>query len=99
MSIEIFKNFLHELRTYINSASLKGKKVVTYNINPNPSELFRKLDIKVELDKHKEIILQEETRLELGGINKKSFSMIYPFSNPNYINKLNNGRITLLGLE
>ncbi len=25
--------------------------------------------------------------------------MIYPFSNPNYIKKLHNGRITLLGLE
>ncbi len=99
MNLEIFENFLNELRDYLNSGSKKGKNVLFYEIDPNPSRFFKKLNIKVELGKHKEIILQEETSLELGGINKKSFSLIYPFSEPNFINQLKNGRITLIGFE
>ncbi len=99
MNLEIFENFLNELRDYLNSESKKGKNVLFYEIDSNPTSIFKKLNIKVELDKHKEIILQEETSLELGGINKKSFSLIYPFSEPNFINQLKNGRITLIGFE
>jgi len=99
MKIELFEEFLDSLRNYINFESQKGKNVLIYEKNPNPSKLFKNLDIEVELDKHKEIILQEETKLELGGINKKSFSLIYPFSDFNFINHLKSGRITLIGLE
>ncbi len=59
MKIELFEKFLDGLRNYINSESQKGKNVFIYEEKPNPPELFEKLDIKVELDKHKEIILQE----------------------------------------
>jgi len=73
MKIELFEEFLDGLRNHINSESQKGKKVFIYEENPNPPKLFEKLSIKVELDKYKEIILQEETKLELGGINKSHF--------------------------
>jgi len=97
MKIELFEEILDNLRNYITFESQKGKKVITYQINPNPLKLFEKSNIKVELDKHKEIVLQEETKLELGGINKKSFSLVYPFSNPDFITHINNGKITLIG--
>lgn len=97
MKIDLFGKILDNLRNYINSESQKGKNVFAYQENPDPLKLFENLNIKVELDKHKEIILQEETKLELGGINKKSFSLVYPFSNPDFITHINNGRITLIG--
>jgi len=99
MKIKLFEEFLENLKKYINSESKKGKDVFIYERNPNPLKLFEKLDIKVELDKHKEIILQEETKLELGGINNKSISLIYPFSNLDIIKYIKNGRITLIGPE
>ncbi len=97
MKTELFEEILDNLRNYITSESQKGKNVITYQENPEPLKIFEKLNIKVELDKHKEIVLQEETKLELGGINKKSFSLIYPFSNSDFITHINNGTITLIG--
>ena len=99
MKIELFQEFLGNLRNYVISESQKGRNLFIYEKNPNPSKLFENLNIKVELDKHKEIILQEETKLELGGINNKSFSLIYPFSNLDIINYLKKWAITLIGLE
>ena len=97
MNIEIFKEILDTLRNYIENQSSKGKNVFAYENNPNPQKYFESLGIKVGIDKQKEIILQEETRLELGGINKKSFSLVYPFSNSDFITHIKNGRITLIG--
>jgi len=97
MKTELFEEILDNLRNYITSESQKGKNVINFQENPEPLKLFEKLNIKVELDKHKEIVLQEETKIELGGINKKSFSLIYPFSNSDFINFINNGTITLIG--
>ena len=97
MNRELFEEILDNLRNYISSESQKGKKVFNYQKNQVPLKLFEKLNIKVELDEHKEIVLQEETKLELGGINKKSFALVYPFSNPDFITHINNGKITLIG--
>ena len=99
MKIKLFEEFLDNLRNHVNSESQKGKNIFIYEKNPNPPKLFEKVNIKVEIGKHKEIILQEETKLELGGINKKSFSLVYPFSHLDFINHIKNGRITLIGLE
>ena len=99
MNIETFEKFINNLRNYINSESQKGQNVQIYKKDENPLKFFEELNINVALDMHNEIILQEETRLELGGINKKSFSLIYPFSNQNFINQIENGNITLIGLE
>ncbi|MFX0082013.1 MAG: hypothetical protein ACFE94_09695 [Candidatus Hodarchaeota archaeon] len=99
MKINLFEEFRENLENYINSESQKEKDIFIYKKNPNPTNFFETLDIKVELDKHKEIILQEETRLELGGINNKSFSLVYPFSNLDIIKHIKNGTITLIGPE
>ncbi|MFX1357244.1 MAG: hypothetical protein ACFFA8_08145 [Promethearchaeota archaeon] len=48
------------------------------------------------MNNNKEIILQEETKLELGGINKNSFSIIHIVDDSNLIK---DGNITLLGHE
>ena len=99
MKIELFEEFLDGLRNFIISEFQKGKDVFIYEENPSHPKLFEKLGIKVELDKHKEIILQEETKLELGGINKKSFSLVYPFSELDFIKAVKRGTITLIGVE
>ncbi|MFW9969806.1 MAG: hypothetical protein ACFFDF_06365, partial [Candidatus Odinarchaeota archaeon] len=99
MKFKLFLEFLNKLRNFIDSEYNKGKKVFIYEKNPNPLKFFENLEIKVELNKHKDIILENETSLELGGIKKKSFSLVYPISKPDFINHINNGRITLIGLE
>lgn len=57
---------------------------------------FKKIDIRVGLDENKEIILQEETKLEIGGVNKESFSLICPIKESDYNE---DGKITLIGPE
>ncbi|MFW9825333.1 MAG: hypothetical protein ACFFE4_20495 [Candidatus Thorarchaeota archaeon] len=44
-------------------------------------------------------MLQEETQLELGGAQNKSFSIIYPILEPDSLRYINNGYITLIGPE
>ncbi|MFX1378233.1 MAG: hypothetical protein ACFFA4_03995 [Promethearchaeota archaeon] len=99
MKLKLFLEFLNNLRNFIDSESQKGKKVFIYEKKSDPLKFFENLQIKVGLDKHKDIILEGETTLELGGIKRKSFSLIYSFSNLDFINHINNGRITLIGPE
>lgn len=99
MKIKLFLEFIDDLSNFIDSETHKGKNILIYEKNTNPLKLFENLDIKVELDKHKDIILEEETSLELGGIKRKSFSLVYPVSNLESTNHIKNGRITLIGLE
>ncbi|MFX1274611.1 MAG: hypothetical protein ACFFAT_06145 [Promethearchaeota archaeon] len=67
-----------------------------YNISNDPLSFFNKLELNVQLENHKEIILQEETLLELGGVNRESFLLIFPTKEESLVN---NGRITLIGPE
>ncbi|MFX1419194.1 MAG: hypothetical protein ACFE9N_09770 [Promethearchaeota archaeon] len=99
MNIKLFLDFLDDLRNFIDSESQKGKNVLIYQKNSDPIKFFDNLHIKVELEKHKDIILEHETTLELGGIVQKSFSLVYSFSNLDFIDHIKNGRITLIGLE
>jgi hypothetical protein len=99
MKIELFEELLGNLRNYTQLESQKGNNVLIYEKRINFLDYFKSLNLKVELNKYKDIILQEETSLELGGINKKSFSLIYPFSDSYLIKYLKDGRISLIGLE
>ena len=92
---EIFGN----LREYTNQLAHKGINISNYTQEPNNSNYLEDLQIGVKLGSYKEIILQEETKLELGGINRKSFSLVYPINNPNFKKILNNKQITLIGPE
>ena len=87
------------MRKYIDDLPLKGIELSIYEKESNLSEYFENSNIKVGLEQFKEVILQEETGLELGGINKKSFSLIYPILNSSNRNCISNGRITLIGPE
>lgn len=84
------------IREFIEKEANSGKKVTIYNKTSELSNYFKKMNIGVKLDNFKEIILKEETKLELGGINKKSFSLVYP---SNELDHIQDGIITLIGPE
>ena len=90
------KKIIENIRTFVDQEVQKGKKLTIFKRNSNPSNYFKKFDIKVELDNCKEIILQEETKIELGGESNKSFSIIYPISELKYVI---DGDIVLIGRE
>lgn len=87
------RNIIITIRDFIDKHS---DSRVIYERRDNPIQFFKKSKIKVELDRCKEIILQDETKLELGGANKKSFSLIYPIDD---LDGIQNGKITLIGPE
>ena len=90
------KEFIEFLRKFIEKHIESEIDVKFYERNINPPEFFKKSRIKIGLNKSKEIILQNETKLELGGINKKSFSIVLSTNASEY---LLDGRITLIGPE
>ena len=92
---EIFSN----LRQYTSELAQRGINISNYTQEPNSSQYLEDFQVGVKLDSYKEIILQEETELELGGISRKSFSLVYPIQNPNFKEFLKNGAITLIGPE
>ncbi|MFX0188827.1 MAG: hypothetical protein ACFE8A_13965 [Candidatus Hodarchaeota archaeon] len=92
------KKIVDNIRDFIRKKTENQKSIpyYRYNQNRNPLNYFKKFNINVELDNYKEIILQEETRLELGGTNKQSFSIIYPTLELEFVK---DGKITLIGQE
>ena len=87
---------IEKIREFIAKEANAGKKFRVYNKTSELSSYFKKMKVGVGLDSFKEIILKEETSLELGGINKKSFSLVYPYYEIDYIQ---DGVITLIGPE
>lgn len=90
------KKVIENVRNFIDLQIENGKVVKIFEKNAHFVNFFAKCIIKVGLDSSKEIILQEETGLELGGANKKSFSLIYP---TDLIDIIRDGKITLIGPE
>jgi len=93
--VEIEKIIL-DLRNFLNRKRSDSIKLTLFNKTIDPISFIRNSKINVSLEKHKEIILQEETILELGGIDRQSFLLIFPTYGTNCIN---NGQITLIGPE
>lgn len=91
-----YEPVIKRIRHFFNNESQRGKNLIIYQGNPNFSNFLANYDIGVALDHYKEIIIQEETGLELGGINKKSFSLIFPLQE---LNLIQDNNITLLGHE
>lgn len=87
---------IQDIREFITNCKEKKKDVSEYTLRSTPSQFFTSLGIDVGVDKHKAIILQEDTLLELGGVNHASFSLIYPTEVKDLIK---NGKITLIGPE
>lgn len=91
-----YENTITKLRKFIINQEKAHTKVNLYHEYEETGKYFQKKRIGVELDSYKEVILQEETGLELGGMNRKSFLLIYPMKEKNL---LQDGNITLIGPE
>ncbi len=87
---------IQNIRNFISSQAEDKNYVRVYSRQKDLNAYFKKFNIQVKLEGSKEIILQDETKLELGGVNKKSFSLIYPLEQIKFIN---DGIITLIGPE
>ncbi len=87
------KENIDKIRAFIGKLD---QNAVIYHVKDNPQKFFKKSKIKVELDSCKDIILQDETKCELGGVKKESFSLIYPL---HLVDFIKDGTITLIGPE
>ena len=70
----------------------RGKPLVFYRSDSNNTAFLNNFGLKVELNKFKEIILEEETGIELGGMKKKSFSIVFPMEE---VQLIETGKISL----
>ena len=90
------KAIIEKLRDFLEQEQISGKTLFSYRCDSSQINLITNSKINIELNRHKEIILEEETGLELGGVNRKSFSIIFPISD---VQLVKHGQITLLGRE
>ncbi|NHJ20977.1 MAG: hypothetical protein EAX91_08550 [Candidatus Lokiarchaeota archaeon] len=87
---------IEKIREFLKKECDTGKNLITIQSISNQFKANDDTKIKIGLDKYKEVILEEETGLELGGMNKKSFSIVIPIKE---LNLLHPGNITVLGNE
>ena len=90
------KPTVQKIRDFLEQEQNSGKSLFSYQSLLSQDNSLINSKIKIGLNEYKEIILEEETGLELGGMNRKSFSMVIPI---NSINLIDHGKITLLGRE
>jgi len=87
---------IEKLREFLEQEQNSGKTLFSYQSRLNQNNSLIDSKLKMGSNKYKEIILEEETGLELGGMNRKSFSIIFPIKDSQLIE---HGKITLLGKE
>lgn len=87
---------IEKIREFIKNQSQFVKELYIYEKTSNFPDFFKKANIRVDIENFNQIILKEETALELGGVNKKSFSLVFPI---NEIDLVIDGQITLIGKE
>ena len=87
---------IEKLREFLEQEQNSGKTLFSYQSRLNQNNSLIDSKLKIGSNKYKEIILEEETGLELGGMNRKSFSIIFPIKDSQLIE---HGKITLLGKE
>ena len=90
------KTSIEKIRDFLEQEQNSGKPLFIYRSQFNQNDSSYNFKIEMGLSQYKGIILEEETGLELGGINRKSFSIIIPLKNTNL---LDHGKISLLGRE
>jgi len=90
------KLIIERLRDFLLNERNGGKNLFSYHLKSFQSDRINDFRIKIGINEHREIILEEETGLELGGSNRKSFSIIFPIKDSQLIE---HGKITLLGRE
>lgn len=69
--------FLRKIEDFLIIEHDQGKKLQTFHRIENSDLYFHDLNIGVQLDAYKDIILREETAFELGGKDKSSFKFVY----------------------
>ena len=89
------KIIIQKIRDFLEQEQNSGKTLFSYQSQLNQNNLIPNSETRIGLNKFKEIILEEDTGLELGGMNRKSFSMIFPLKTNNIINHGNGYRIWL----
>jgi CO dehydrogenase/acetyl-CoA synthase beta subunit len=89
------EQFLTKIRKFFEEQERKGKPFKVYHLKESVQDYLKQIGIRVELDQFKDVILEEETEIELGGFGKKSFSIIYPIEK----GAMTDGKISLLGPE
>ena len=82
------------IKNYVDKLPLNEYKLQTFTKPHDYLLFFQDQGIDVALNANKEIILREETSLELGGHHKESFSTVIPFQESNLIK---DGSLTLIG--
>ena len=90
------KIIIEKIRDFLEKERKRGKPLVFYRSDSNHTAFLNNFGLKVELNKFKEIILEEETGIELGGMKKKSFLIVFPIEEAQLIET---GKISLLGPE
>jgi CO dehydrogenase/acetyl-CoA synthase beta subunit len=85
------------LEKFLKEVKEAGEKIQNHEIKVINPDLLTLYNIKVQIDKYKDIVLNSDMGLELGGMNKTSFSLIYPLNSRRDINYTN--RITIIGPE
>jgi CO dehydrogenase/acetyl-CoA synthase beta subunit len=88
------ENVIEKIRDFLIGEQEKGKKLTIYQFNV--ANYAFNLNISVKLEANKEIILQEDTKLELGGENKQSFSIVHCIED---LTVVKDNQISLLGPE
>lgn len=90
------EQFIIAIRDFFEEQKEFGKQIRRYSFKENFQEYMKDLNIKVALNQYKDIVLEEETQIELGGFGKESFSLVYPIEGDELIR---DGHITILGPE
>ena len=90
------KTTIKKIRDFLEQEQNSGKILFSYQSPLNQSNLLTNSKIGIGLNKYKEIILGEDTGLELGGVSRKSFSIIFPINDAQLVE---HGKISLLGRE
>ncbi len=67
------KLIIERLRDFLSLERNGGKTLFSYHVKSSQSDCINNFRINIGINEHREIILEEETGLELGGLNRKSF--------------------------
>jgi CO dehydrogenase/acetyl-CoA synthase beta subunit len=71
---------LARIIVFFEDKNTSSQPLRVYELNDSLNEYFRNYEISVEINKNKDIVLNEDLGIELGGMSNTSFSMIYPTS-------------------
>ncbi|MHA1804050.1 MAG: hypothetical protein ACTSU4_05890 [Promethearchaeota archaeon] len=90
------KEIIADIKKYIEDQRQSSNFYREISTKSDLKRFITSHEIHVALNSHKEIILQEETGLELGGMGNTSYSLIYP---TNESIEIHDGTIMVLGPE